>query len=530
MGTFVGVLIALLFFIQNLALAAVPAQVTTDPARQGRPEVYGDTIVWKDLRNGNWDVFQYDIPTGIEQSVSTDPAYQNLPVTNGFVIVWQDDRNGDNDIYMRDEVLGLEQPLVTGPGNQGLPAISGNKVVFVDDSSGSNDIYVIDLVTRSVEPVCIDAASQWQPRIDGSRIIWQDSRSGKWDIYLYDMDNPVTDGQPVVDGPGDHTVGDIDGQRVVWQDHIGTQYDISVKDLSTGIIEPVTSDAAFQGSPRLSGDLVVWEDFRNDPDPLDSYYDYDIYMKDLTSGIESPLADGPSIQARPAVDRETVVWEDTVSGNYDVWMTTVPDTTPPVIDNASPAEGSVLCASTTISADVTDNRAGIDPESLVMLVDGEDVTAEATLDETTVSYEPGPLSQGGHTVSLTIADGAGNLATLDWGFDISGPQISIADQNPFWDSYSDYENGILSVDFTFANDPVASPALGLQIVASPASSGVITLVPLPSPAVDIDSGSQGVIQMQYLIPPGVTNFKTTVYITCEDSCGGHYDLPGPAPF
>ncbi len=529
-----GVLFALLFLLQGLAQASTPVQVTTDVNRQGRPEVSGDTIVWKDLRAGNWDIYSYAIPSGLEQPVSTGTAYENLPVTNGVVVVWQDDRNGDNDIFMRDLILGIEQPLVTGPGNQGLPAISGNRVAYVDDSAGSNDIFTIDLTTRAVEPICQDGGNQWQPRISGNRIIWQDDRSGKWDVYLYDLDNPVTDGQALVAGPGEHMVGDISGDLVVWQEFAGGQYDIMVMDLGGGAPVAVTSDAAFQNSPRISGDLVVWEDFRNDPNPDDTYYDYDIYMKDLdmndlAAGAETPLAAGPSIQARPAVDRETVVWEDTASGNYDVWMTTIPDLTSPVISRPVPADGSSsVCPSPTVSAALSDNRTGLDPESVVLLFDGADVTGGAVLGDASISYQPGALADGNHTVSLTAADHSGNVTTREWQFQTSRPELSIPLISSFWGSYDDYVDGILSVDFTVGNSASSVAVANVQALASPASGGVIVLG-LPTAPVDIAPGGQASILIRYLVPPGVASYKTTLYIGCADACGGQYFFPGNPP-
>ncbi|HDZ59249.1 MAG TPA: hypothetical protein ENH44_00505, partial [Actinobacteria bacterium] len=514
MSTFLGILIALLLLFQNLALASTPVQVTSSSANQGRPDISGNTIVWKDLRAGNWDIYRYNISSGSEAIVADTPAYQNLPVTSGLVVVWQDNRAGDNDLYMKDLVLGLEQPLVTGPGNQGLPSISGTHVAYVDDSSGSNDIYVIDLATRTSQPVCTDPASQWQPRISNSRVVWQDNRNGKWDIYMNDIDDPIPNGEPLVAGPGEHMVSDISGNRVVWQEHADGQYDIYMKAIG-GAELPLTSDTAYQSSPRISGDLVVWEDYRNG--------NWDIFMLDLTSGKESPLATGPSNQARPALDRETVVWEqDNAAGDYNIWMIAVPDITPPAISGLNPAADSTgVCPSPTISATLSDNRTGLDPGSVVLLFDGMDVTGDASLTDTAITYQPGVVADGDHTVSLTAADYAGNIITREWQFQTSRPELTIPWRTAFWGSYGDYTSGILSVNFTLKNSATGTTAVGVQALVSPASSGVMA-VGLPSDPVDIDTGEQALVLVRYLIPPGVTGFTTTVYIGCSDTCGGQY--------
>ncbi len=526
MTTCLGILLLILALVPIDAAAATPVQLTNDPANQGRPDVGGGMVVWKSLQAGNWDIYRYDIDSGTTTLVTDNPAYQNLPVTNGFVVVWQDNRGGDNDIYMKDVLPGFEQVLVSGPGNQGIPDISGDYVAYVDDSSGSNDVYVIDLATREVIPVATGPAHQWQPRISGHRVVWQDDRSGKWDIYMYDLRTHQE--TPVAVGPGNHTVGDIDGDRVVWEENSDGQYDIYTKNLADGSVRALTDDAAFQGSPRISGDLVVWEDFRNDPDPNDTYYDYDIYMYDLTAGVESPLASGPSIQARPAVDGETVVWEDTAAGNYDVWMTTVPDTTPPAVTNRSPADGTVTCVSPPISAALADNRTGIDLQSLVLTLDGEDVTGAATITESSVEYQPGALDPGSHTVSITVNDAAGNTTTSEWSFTTADPQPVIAGTRVYWASLEDYNAGLLTVDFEIAEAADAAAADELYIAASPASAGVIA-VGLPTPPVPLAAGQSVTVPVKYLIPPGATSFKTTVYIVCGDACGGTHYFPGPPP-
>jgi beta propeller repeat protein len=61
--------------------------------------IYGDVIVWEDSRNGNSDIFAYDLSTGTETQITTNMARQEAPAIYGDVIVWQDFRNsgGDDD-------------------------------------------------------------------------------------------------------------------------------------------------------------------------------------------------------------------------------------------------------------------------------------------------------------------------------------------------------------------------------------------------------------------------------------------------
>jgi len=543
------------------ALAAVtPIQLTNNPANEGRPDVHGNTIVWKRLSPlSGWDIYMYDmydLENPGEQIITNASGSQINPVTNGISAIWEDWRSGDSDIYMMKVALPLTsaepEPLVTGPGNQAILSVSGNRLVYVNNTNplpclpnnpsypycpgtGENDInnniYAVNLDNpNNPYPVCTEAGSQWQPRISGNKVVWQDKRSGSWDIWMKELPNGPE--QQITTDPGNDQVADISGDIVVWRSYRNDRYDIWMKNLGTGVEQPVTSDAAFQNSPRISGDLIVWEDYRNDPNPGDTYYDYDIYMKDLTSGVESILAGGHPIQVRPAVDRETVVWEDNTGGGYDVWMAKVPDTTAPSVGPVYPANGSATgCSSPVISAGYTDNRAGINTGTVMLTVDGQNVTGNAKVTEKNISYQPAALQDGLHTVSLTLDDLSGNSASSSWQFQTSTshPVLSLSSQRSYWDSYTDYLNHELLVQYHISNSSSDASAVNLQILDSQATPGVIMASATPMDIGELGPGAQVDLVIRYLVPVTVGSFKTTLYASCLDTCGSTYYFPGPPP-
>lgn len=519
-ATAAAVLVILVF--QGIALASpVHLQVTSNPSNQGRPELFGDILVWKGNQTGNYDIYYRDLNGGSEQTITANTANQNLPITNGTIVAWQDSRNGNEDIYMRAISGGPETALVSGPGNQGLSDISGNRVAYVNDSAGNNDIYTIDVTTLATTAVCTDPNSQWQPRISGSKVIWEDNRNGNWDIYMKDLDTSIE--EPVVVAPGDQKVADIDGDTVVWQDYRNSRYDIWMKDLDTGVISKVTDDTAYQTSPRVADDLVVWMDYRNG--------NYDIYMKDLTANTETMLAGGPSTEAYPAIQGGRVVWESTVSGNYDVWTTAIPDTTPPVISSLLPENGSTTgCSEPAVSASFTDNRAGVDSGSVELIVDGLDVTAAAQVSDAGITWQPpGTLPGGNHTVTLNVSDHEGNMANASWSFSTSQPVLSLFKTSVLWASMADYNNALLSVGYLIGNNSTTD-AYATSILASPASAGVIVSgTSVPQTIGDIAAGDGQSLVLKYNIPPGVTAFSTTLYSQTFDSCGAGFYFPGPPP-
>lgn len=62
---------------------------------------------------------------------------------------------------------------------------------------------------------------------------------------------------------------------------------------------------------------------------------------------------------------------------------------------------------------------GIDPDTVVLTVNGVVVTGLATVSATTVSYTPpADLPEQGHTVLVSVADRAGNVREISWRFDV----------------------------------------------------------------------------------------------------------------
>ena len=74
--------------------------ICTAEGHQWDPAIWGDRIVWMDDRNGNRDVYMYDLKTNKEIPICTAEEDQGHPAIWGDRIVWRDERNGNEDIYI----------------------------------------------------------------------------------------------------------------------------------------------------------------------------------------------------------------------------------------------------------------------------------------------------------------------------------------------------------------------------------------------------------------------------------------------
>jgi beta propeller repeat protein len=68
---------------------------------QNYPSVYGDIFVFQDERNGNRDIYLYDVASGTEQQIATSTGDEIYPKVYGdYIIYWQNYSPSDYDLYM----------------------------------------------------------------------------------------------------------------------------------------------------------------------------------------------------------------------------------------------------------------------------------------------------------------------------------------------------------------------------------------------------------------------------------------------
>jgi hypothetical protein len=113
------------------------------------------------------------------------------------------------------------------------------------------------------------------------------------------------------------------------------------------------------------------------------------------------------------------------SGNVSApvtWSFVVRDELAPLVSSRLPAPGTTVAGAATIAFDATDAGTGVDPASLSVTVDGSDVASWGVWAGGHFSYAPGNLGAGVHTVSVTVADHAGNVAgPVMWQFAVADP-------------------------------------------------------------------------------------------------------------
>ncbi len=248
------------------------------------PALHKDTLVWNDYRDGQWDIFAYDLQSMKETRITNDSALQRFPAVSGPYIAWQQQHS----------------------------YVEGQKTHY------QWDIYCYNINNKMTTRITSHKADQVYPAIDGDKIVWHDKRNNNWDIYMYDLTLGL-ESQITTDGH-DQSHAAISGNAIVWQD--GRNYFVDPIDNKTrpqseiymrrlvpappgplytlGPEIRITNNNHEQWYPRMSGNTIVWEDNRNG--------DIDVYMYDIGTNTETRLTVSGSRQIRPVVQGNNVVW------------------------------------------------------------------------------------------------------------------------------------------------------------------------------------------------------------------------------
>ena len=121
--------------VNNYSITEFP--ICTESGDQINPAISGNTIVWQDYRNDNWDIYGYDLSTQNEFPISTNASVQGSPDVSDNLVVWQDNRHQNNIIFAYN--LATQAEFMVSPGSQNNPemrqegpSIDGDIVVWND--------------------------------------------------------------------------------------------------------------------------------------------------------------------------------------------------------------------------------------------------------------------------------------------------------------------------------------------------------------------------------------------------------------
>ena len=405
--------------------AGVNRRLTLDALDQTLPELFRDTVVFSDNRNGNWDIYSYDLKTGAEKRLTSDPTTQTSPAVCGSTVVWEDWRNGNPDIYSYDLATGVEKRLTTDAGQHKTPDISDGRVVYCyyggsqsSSWSGIWDIRLIDLLsggtaTLSGPNTRMDNGHDFA--ISGDRVAWvvyDNPTSAAWKTYVWDL----TTATGRIVSPDDMYGTDVSADRLAaW--HTGGVY---AYDLAAGARIALATPpfgtpggagkewmtrplGEMQNAGALSGRTLVaryWS----------GAYGVNLWAADVTSGTWSLITSATTVLDHPAVSGRNVVWADKRNGTWDIYAYDLGIAVPRIdVTPGSVAFGDVMLGASS-SKTVTIKNSG-----------------DATLVVRSVALETpaSGVSLGSVPPSTTVAPGASIQVKLTFAPTSAGPVSTV---------------------------------------------------------------------------------------------------------
>ncbi|OPY56240.1 MAG: Protein TolB [Pelotomaculum sp. PtaU1.Bin035] len=247
----------------------------------------------------------YNLATGNEDTVPTRGKHIWGFDVEGANVVWADLRNE------------IRDPMRQEPSGQ----------YTYKDSELNWDVFLYNLETKELKQLTHEPAAQRNPRVWQHYVVWEDNRDdttddnyGVWNIYLYDLESGEE--ARITSGESDHIHPRIRDGKVVWQDSRNNMderflgcgncpennWDIYLYDILTGDEQAVAIGPTMECDPDVSGDLVVWAEYRD-------LNNADILMKELDSGEVTKVTDDYFHQWQPRVDNGRVVWTDERRGH-----------------------------------------------------------------------------------------------------------------------------------------------------------------------------------------------------------------------
>ena len=325
-----------LLFLPGLAAAGITPFIVEDSGgAQLYPEVDGSVVVWREPGDGtNQVVRAKDIEAGNVVLAKQTALYTwaETAVT-GSLIIWSDAREGDFDVYGIDLPTGQERIIAQALNNQIGAAAGDHFVVWTDDRNSrtdvppeqfNSDIYAMNLRTGQEIPVCTAPGLQNDPDVHGDFIVWADQRRfvpslAPYVSHISGYDGTTGEEILIAEDTGEvhHVKPAVSGDIVVWVDLTPAGNNIMGFNLSTR--ETFQIHEGGSDTPDIDGRYVVWSDTRNGADK-------DIWGYDLLTGEEFAIFLGPGNQKAPKISGNLVVWYTTIPGETPrVWAAYIPE-------------------------------------------------------------------------------------------------------------------------------------------------------------------------------------------------------------
>ena len=142
------------------------------------PDVQAGRVVWQDFRDpGPGEIYFFDLENSILRRITTNAFGQYHPVIYDHWIAWTDNRNGELDIYGFDLLRNREIQITATPENESQPYLNGPWLLCTEDSLGlqTGNARLIHLPSLLAVPVTRTASPKSSPALADGWAVWQET-------------------------------------------------------------------------------------------------------------------------------------------------------------------------------------------------------------------------------------------------------------------------------------------------------------------------------------------------------------------
>ena len=254
--------------------------VHAGPNNEWNPHVECDVVTYSydDLVMGRYTIHYQDLSTGIDSEIPGNGVDLQSDISGPRVVFTEVTFSGDTVRIF--DLISQTTTVVPGFGNSN-PSISGDLIAFEDRSSGTREIATYDVTSGTITKLTNDSFDDISPKVspNGSAVVWEKCQPNLagCDVYAAIQISPgVFTTRALTNGsPGSSLEMSTNDEVAVYISNRTGERDIYYQPL-TGGTEVHLSIAGDQWNPRISGDLISFEQWGENRD---------IFVYDIRSGI-----------------------------------------------------------------------------------------------------------------------------------------------------------------------------------------------------------------------------------------------------
>lgn len=204
---------------------ATESVISTAPGDQMDPQIDWPWVVWWDQQER---IYLYNLENNVQQTVlATGGARLPDVSATDKLVIWQDMRNGNWDLYGYDLEQQREIPVLVAPLDQEHAVIDEGVVALQSRTTGSAwNIHLLDLANGNFFAIDPQASNQTQPALDHRLVVWLDMRQHTADIYALAWNGePIVNGSHELGAPAYLQAGAFPGGAIQlqWQDQVSNE-------------------------------------------------------------------------------------------------------------------------------------------------------------------------------------------------------------------------------------------------------------------------------------------------------------------